>query len=33
MSSFLGVVRGHQLTIFFSLALGLTWLAFIPFYL
>lgn len=33
MSSFLGEVRGHQLTIFFSLALGLTWLAFIPFYL
>ena len=33
MISFLSLVRTHQLTAFFSLALGLTWLAFIPFYL
>ncbi|TGP39559.1 CPBP family intramembrane metalloprotease, partial [bacterium M00.F.Ca.ET.230.01.1.1] len=33
MPSFLSLVRGHQLTAFFSLALGLTWLAFIPFWL
>lgn len=31
MSSLLTLVRRHQLTFFFSLALGLTWLAFIPF--
>lgn len=33
MTSFLNLVRRHQLTAFFSLALALTWLAFIPFYL
>lgn len=33
MTSFLSLVRRHQLTAFFSLALGLTWLAFIPFWL
>lgn len=33
MISFLSLVRTHQLTAFFSLALGLTWLAFIPFWL
>ncbi|CAN7446470.1 CPBP family intramembrane metalloprotease [Mesorhizobium amorphae] len=33
MTSFLDLVRRHQLISFFSLALGLTWLAFIPFWL
>jgi len=33
MTAFLCLVRRHQLTAFFSLALGLTWLTFIPFYL
>ncbi|TPI80010.1 type II CAAX endopeptidase family protein [Mesorhizobium sp. B2-8-9] len=33
MSSFLNLVWRHRLTFFFALALGLTWLAFIPFYL
>jgi len=33
MTSFLSLVRRHQLIAFFSLALGLTWLAFVPFYL
>jgi len=33
MAFFLSLVRRHQLAAFFSLALGLTWLAFIPFYL
>ena len=33
MTSVLSLVRRHQLTAFFSLALGLTWLAFVPFWL
>jgi len=33
MTSFLNLMRRHRLTFFFALALGLTWLAFIPFYL
>ncbi|WP_376705018.1 type II CAAX endopeptidase family protein [Mesorhizobium sp. ISC25] len=33
MTSFLLLVRQHQLAAFFSLALALTWFAFIPFYL
>ena len=33
MAPFLSLVRRHQLTAFFSLTLGLTWLAFIPFWL
>ncbi|MFD1987819.1 CPBP family intramembrane glutamic endopeptidase [Mesorhizobium newzealandense] len=33
MTSVPSLVRRHQLTAFFSLALGLTWLAFIPFWL
>lgn len=33
MNAFLNMVWKHRLTAFFSLALGLTWLAFIPFYL
>lgn len=33
MISLLSTVRRHQLTTFFSLALGLTWLGFIPFWL
>lgn len=33
MTSLLSLVRRHQLTAFFSLTLGLTWLAFIPFFL
>ncbi|WP_192181237.1 CPBP family intramembrane glutamic endopeptidase [Mesorhizobium amorphae] len=32
MTSFLDLVRRHQLISFFSLTLGLTWLAFIPFW-
>ncbi|ESX75580.1 MULTISPECIES: type II CAAX endopeptidase family protein [unclassified Mesorhizobium] len=33
MTSFLHLVRQHQLAAFFSLALALSWFAFIPFYL
>jgi len=33
MTSLLSLVRRHQLTAFFSLTIGLTWLAFIPFYM
>ncbi|MER8367193.1 hypothetical protein [Mesorhizobium sp. M1378] len=33
MTSFLRLVRQHQAAAFFSLALALTWFAFIPFYL